>query len=170
MSPKHVEQMYDALIVGAGAAGLSAALGLLRSERIARMTQEGRAPKILVVSKLQPLRSHTGSAEGGIAASLGNVSEDDWHWHYYDTVKGGDWLVDQDAAKLLAQEAPVTVINLERSGVAFSRTADGHIAQRKFGGHTAHFGQQPVPRAALRRAPPSSGRWCSFSGRPSVAR
>ncbi len=148
MSPKHVEQMYDALIVGAGAAGLSAALGLLRSERIARMTQEGRAPKILVVSKLQPLRSHTGSAEGGIAASLGNVSEDDWHWHYYDTVKGGDWLVDQDAAKLLAQEAPATVINLERSGVAFSRTADGHIAQRKFGGHTAHFGQQPVPRAA----------------------
>ena len=98
MSPKHVEQMYDALIVGAGAAGLSAALGLLRSERIAQMTQEGRAPKILVVSKLQPLRSHTGSAEGGIAASLGNVSEDDWHWHYYDTVKGGDWLVDQDAA------------------------------------------------------------------------
>lgn len=148
MSPKHVEQMYDALIVGAGAAGLSAALGLLRSERIAQMTQEGCAPKILVVSKLQPLRSHTGSAEGGIAASLGNVSEDDWHWHYYDTVKGGDWLVDQDAAKLLAQEAPATVINLERSGVAFSRTADGHIAQRKFGGHTAHFGQQPVPRAA----------------------
>ena len=148
MSPKHVEQMYDALIVGAGAAGLSAALGLLRSERIARMTQEGRAPKILVVSKLQPLRSHTGSAEGGIAASLGNVSEDDWHWHYYDTVKGGDWLVDQDVVKLLAQEAPATVINLERSGVAFSRTADGHIAQRKFGGHTAHFGQQPVPRAA----------------------
>lgn len=148
MSPKHVEQMYDALIVGAGAAGLSAALGLLRSERIAQMTQEGRAPKILVVSKLQPLRSHTGSAEGGIAASLGNVSEDDWHWHYYDTVKGGDWLVDQDAAKLLAQEAPATVINLERSGVAFSRTADGHIAQRKFGGHTARFGQQPVPRAA----------------------
>lgn len=148
MSPKHVEQMYDALIVGAGAAGLSAALGLLRSERIAQMMQEGHTPKILVVSKLQPLRSHTGSAEGGIAASLGNVSEDDWHWHYYDTVKGGDWLVDQDAVKLLAQEAPATVINLERSGVAFSRTADGHIAQRKFGGHTAHFGQQPVPRAA----------------------
>ncbi|MEJ5921927.1 FAD-binding protein [Bifidobacterium thermophilum] len=148
MSPKHVEQMYDALIVGAGAAGLSAALGLLRSEHISAMAQAGQAPKILVVSKLQPLRSHTGSAEGGIAASLGNVSEDDWHWHYYDTVKGGDWLVDQDAAQLLAQEAPVTVINLERSGVAFSRTADGHIAQRKFGGHTARFGQQPVPRAA----------------------
>lgn len=148
MSPKHVEQMYDALIVGAGAAGLSAALGLLRSERIAAMTQAGHTPKILVVSKLQPLRSHTGSAEGGIAASLGNVSEDDWHWHYYDTVKGGDWLVDQDAAQLLAKEAPATVINLERSGVAFSRTADGHIAQRKFGGHTARFGEQPVPRAA----------------------
>lgn len=148
MSPKHVEQMYDALIVGAGAAGLSAALGLLRSERITAMIQSGTTPKILVISKLQPLRSHTGSAEGGIAASLGNVAKDDWHWHYYDTVKGGDWLVDQDAAQLLAQEAPATVINLERSGVAFSRTADGHIAQRKFGGHTAQFGQQPVPRAA----------------------
>ena len=80
-------------------------------------------PKILVVSKLQPLRSHTGSAEGGIAASLGNVESDDWHWHYYDTIKGGDWLVDQDAAKLLAEYAPQTVINLERQGVAFSASA-----------------------------------------------
>ena len=103
---------------------------------------------MLVISKLQPLRSHTGSAEGGIAASLGNVEHDDWHWHYYDTVKGGDWLVDQDAARLLAQEAPAAVINLERMGVAFSRTEDGHIAQRRFGGHTADFGQQPVKRAA----------------------
>ena len=76
------------------------------------------------------------------------MEHDDWHWHYYDTVKGGDWLVDQDAARLLAQEAPATVINLERMGVAFSRTEDGHIAQRRFGGHTADFGQQPVKRAA----------------------
>ncbi len=105
-------------------------------------------PKILVVSKLQPLRSHTGSAEGGIAASLGNVESDDWHWHYYDTIKGGDWLVDQDAAKLLAEYAPQTVINLERQGVAFSRTEDGHIAQRRFGGHTREFGGAPVKRAA----------------------
>lgn len=140
--------MYDAVIVGAGAAGLSAALGLLRSETVKEMKANGQKPKILVISKLQPLRSHTGSAEGGIAAALGNVEHDDWHWHYYDTVKGGDWLVDQDAAKLLAEYAPETVINLERQGVAFSRTADGHIAQRRFGGHTSEFGGEPVRRAA----------------------
>ena len=123
MSPKRLEDMYDAVIVGAGAAGLSAALGLLRSPEIAELKEQGVDPKILVVSKLQPLRSHTGSAEGGIAASLGNVESDDWHWHYYDTIKGGDWLVDQDAAKLLAVYAPQTVINLERQGVAFSRAS-----------------------------------------------
>lgn len=148
MSPKHLEDMYDAVIVGAGAAGLSAALGLLRSETVKEMKANGQEPKILVISKLQPLRSHTGSAEGGIAAALGNVEHDDWHWHYYDTVKGGDWLVDQDAAKLLTEYAPETVINLERQGVAFSRTADGHIAQRRFGGHTSEFGGEPVRRAA----------------------
>ena len=148
MSPKHVEDMYDAVIVGAGAAGLSAALGMLRSERMREMRESGIEPNVLVISKLQPLRSHTGSAEGGIAASLGNVEKDDWHWHYYDTVKGGDWLVDQDAAKLLAQEAPATVIALEHAGVAFSRTEDGHIAQRRFGGHTRDFGKEPVRRAA----------------------
>lgn len=148
MSPKHVEAMYDVVIVGAGAAGLSAALGLVHSPEFAERREQGRQPAVLVISKLQPLRSHTGSAEGGIAASLGNVEHDDWHWHYFDTVKGGDWLVDQDAARLLAQEAPATVINLERMGVAFSRTEDGHIAQRRFGGHTADFGQQPVKRAA----------------------
>ena len=140
--------MYDAVIVGAGAAGLSAALGLLRSDEVREMRENGREPNILVISKLQSLRSHTGSAEGGIAAALGNVEHDDWHWHYYDTVKGGDWLVDQDAAKLLAEYAPETVINLERQGVAFSRTPDGHIAQRRFGGHTSEFGGQPVRRAA----------------------
>lgn len=148
MSPKHVEEMYDAVIVGAGAAGLSAALGMLHSPDIERLKDSGIDPKVLVISKLQPLRSHTGSAEGGIAASLGNVEQDDWHWHYYDTVKGGDWLVDQDAAQLLAQHAPQTVVNLERMGVAFSRTDDGHIAQRRFGGHTANFGKEPVRRAA----------------------
>jgi succinate dehydrogenase / fumarate reductase flavoprotein subunit len=140
--------MYDTIIVGAGAAGLSAALGLLRSPAMQTARENGTEPKILVISKLQPLRSHTGSAEGGIAASLGNVEHDDWHWHYYDTVKGGDWLVDQDAAQVLAQYAPETVINLERSGAAFSRTADGHIAQRRFGGHTADFGHAPIRRAA----------------------
>ncbi|WP_034529978.1 FAD-binding protein [Bifidobacterium stellenboschense] len=148
MSPKQLEDMYDAVIVGAGAAGLSAALGLLRSPETRQMRGNGIDPKILVISKLQPLRSHTGSAEGGIAASLGNIEADDWHWHYYDTVKGGDWLVDQDAAQLLAEYAPETVINLERGGVAFSRTDDGHIAQRRFGGHTREFGGAPVRRAA----------------------
>lgn len=148
MSPKHIEELYDAVIVGAGAAGLSAALELYRSDAMQALRAQGSEPKILVVSKLQPLRSHTGSAEGGIAASLGNVEPDNWHWHYFDTVKGGDWLVDQDAARVLAQEAPQTVINLERSGVAFSRTKDGLIAQRRFGGHTREFGQEPVKRAA----------------------
>ena len=148
MSPKHIEELYDAVIVGAGAAGLSAALGLYRSDAMQALRAQGSEPKILVVSKLQPLRSHTGSAEGGNAASLGKVEPDNWHWHYFDTVKGGDWLVDQDAARVLAQEAPQTVINLERSGVAFSRTKDGLIAQRRFGGHTREFGQEPVKRAA----------------------
>ena len=148
MSPKHVEDMYDAVIVGAGAAGLSAALGLLRSEQMKAMRSDGIEPNILVISKLQPLRSHTGSAEGGIAASLGNIEKDDWHWHYYDTVKGGDWLVDQDAVELFVKEAPNTVIALEHAGVAFSRTEDGRIAQRRFGGHTKDFGKEPVRRAA----------------------
>ncbi|MBW3087822.1 FAD-binding protein [Bifidobacterium sp. 82T24] len=148
MSPKQLEKHYDAVIVGAGAAGLSASLGLLRSKAFDRMRQEGRSPKILVLSKLQPLRSHTGSAEGGIAASLGNVEHDDWHWHLYDTIKGSDWLADQDMAAILAENAPATVIGLEHDGVAFSRTGDGHIAQRLFGGHTAEFGRQPVHRTA----------------------
>ena len=163
MSPKRLEDMYDAVIVGAGAAGLSAALGLLRSPEITELKEQGVDPKILVVSKLQPLRSHTGSAEGGIAASLGNVESDDWHWHYYDTIKGGDWLVDQDAAKLLAEYAPQTVINLERQGVAFSRTEDGHIAQRRF---TATRASSAAPRSS---APPmrptaSATRFCTPCG------
>jgi succinate dehydrogenase / fumarate reductase flavoprotein subunit len=148
MSPKHVEDMYDAVIVGAGAAGLCAALAILRSEESITLRESGKKPTILVISKLQALRSHTGSAEGGIAASLGNMEPDDWRWHYYDTVKGGDWLVDQDAAQLFAQEAPRTVIDLEHDGVAFSRTQDGHISQRRFGGHTAQYGKQPIRRAA----------------------
>ena len=128
MSPKRLEDMYDAVIVGAGAAGLSAALGMLRSERMRQMRADGIEPNVLVISKLQPLRSHTGSAEGGIAASLGNVEKDDWHWHYYDTVKGGDWLVDQDAAKLLAEQAPATVIALEHAGV---KATDATITKSK---------------------------------------
>lgn len=144
-----VEQSsYDVVIIGAGAAGLSAALGLVKSEEYKTLKSQGKQPKILVICKLQALRSHTGSAEGGIAASLGNIEKDCWQWHYYDTVHGGDWLSDQNAAKMLAKEARDTVIELEHFGVAFSRTEDGHINQRFFGGHTADFGQQPIRRAA----------------------
>ena len=144
-----VEQSsYDVVIIGAGAAGLSAALGLVKSEEYKTLRSQGKQTKILVICKLQALRSHTGSAEGGIAASLGNIEKDCWQWHYYDTVHGGDWLSDQDAAKMLAKEARDTVIELEHFGVAFSRTEDGHINQRFFGGHTADFGQQPIRRAA----------------------
>lgn len=149
MSSKELDDHYDAVIVGAGAAGLSAALGLLRSPAMDHMAEhDGRKPSILVVSKLQPLRSHTGSAEGGIAASLGNEDHDDWSWHYYDTIKGGDWLGDQDAIAILAKNARNTVIGLEHDGVAFSRTSEGLIAQRRFGGHTRDFGEAPVKRAA----------------------
>lgn len=145
---KIVSSNYDAVIIGAGGAGLSAALGLVRSNTYEQLSQSGKKPSILVISKLQALRSHTGSAEGGIAASLSNNEQDHWQWHYYDTVHAGDWLSDQDAAKILAKEASKTVIQLEHDGVAFSRTDDGHIAQRRFGGHTAEFGQQPIRRAA----------------------
>ena len=120
----------------------------MKSEEYKTLKSQGKQPKILVICKLQALRSHTGSAEGGIAASLGNIEKDCWQWHYYDTVHGGDWLSDQDAAKMLAKEARDTVIELEHFGVAFSRTEDGHINQRFFGGHTADFGQQPIRRAA----------------------
>ena len=142
-------EYYDAIIIGAGAAGLSAALGFVQSCEYKSLKKQGKSPSIKVISKIPSLRSHTGSAEGGIAASLGNVEHDTWQWHYYDTVHGGDWLSDQDAAKLLAKEAAETVIQLEHDGVAFSRTKDGHINQRRFGGHTANFGKQPVARAAF---------------------
>lgn len=148
-SQAKASEQYDAIIIGAGAAGLSAALGLVKSSQYAEMKNSGKTPSIIVISKIPALRSHTGSAEGGIAASLGNVDNDTWQWHYYDTVHGGDWLSDQDAAKILAKEAPETVIQLEHDGVAFSRTKDGHINQRRFGGHTANFGKQPVTRAAF---------------------
>lgn len=120
-------------------------------------------PKILVVSKLQPLRSHTGSAEGGIAASLGNVESDDWHWHYYDTIKGGDWLVDQDAAKLLAEYAPQTVINLERQGVAFSRTEDG-ISPSAGSAATRASSAAPRSSAPPMRPTASATRFCTPCG------
>jgi succinate dehydrogenase / fumarate reductase flavoprotein subunit len=127
-------QKYDVVIVGAGGAGLMAALQL----------SHGR---VAVISKLYPVRSHTGAAQGGIGAALGNLEEDHWEWHMFDTVKGGDYLVDQDAAEILCREAVETVYDLEHWGLPFSRTPDGKIAQRPFGGHTRDYGKAPVRRS-----------------------
>ncbi len=127
---------YDAVIVGAGGAGLRAAL------EVARVT-----PRVAVVSKLYPIRSHTGTAQGGIGAALGNMEEDHWEWHMFDTVKGSDYLADQDAVELMCQEAITCVYELEHWGLPFDRTPDGKIAQRRFGGHTRNFGEAPVRRA-----------------------
>ena len=127
---------YPAVIVGAGGAGLWAALELARD-----------GVKTAVLTKLYPTRSHTGAAQGGICAALGNQEEDHPEWHMYDTVKGGDYLVDQDAAEILAREAIDTVIELEHMGLPFNRTAEGKIDQRRFGGHTRNFGEAPVRRA-----------------------
>jgi succinate dehydrogenase / fumarate reductase flavoprotein subunit len=126
---------YDAVIVGAGGAGLRAALEL------------GQVGSVAVLSKLYPTRSHTGAAQGGIGAALGNIEEDHWIWHMYDTVKGGDYLVDQGAAEVMAREAVEAVYELEHWGLPFDRTPDGQIAQRPFGGHAHHFGQGPVRRS-----------------------
>ncbi len=128
-------QRYDAVIVGAGGAGLMAAIQMAGKANIA------------VVSKLYPPRSHTGAAQGGISAALGNTEEDHWQWHMFDTVKGGDYLVDQDAAEVLAREAIDAVIELEHMGLPFNRTPEGKIDQRRFGGHSRNFGEGPVRRA-----------------------
>ena len=125
---------YDAVIVGGGGAGLMAAVNLAGKD-------------VAVLSKLYPVRSHTGAAQGGIGAALGNVEEDHWEWHMFDTIKGGDYLTDQDAAEILAREAVDTVYELEHWGLPFSRTPDGKIAQRKFGGHTREFGKAAVHRS-----------------------
>ena len=129
---------HEALVVGAGGAGLWAALELARA-----------GVSTGVLTKLYPTRSHTGAAQGGVCASLGNLEEDHWEWHMFDTVKGGDYLVDQDAAEVLAREAVETVIELEHMGLPFNRTADGKIDQRRFGGHTRNFGEAPVKRSCF---------------------
>lgn len=126
---------YDAVIVGAGGAGLMAALQVAGKGNIA------------VISKVYPTRSHTGTAQGGIAAALGSQEEDSWEWHMFDTIKGGDYLSDQDAVELLCREAIETVYDLEHWGLPFDRTPEGKIAQRRFGGHTRNFGEAPVTRA-----------------------
>lgn len=126
---------YDVVIVGAGGAGMRAAI------------EAGPHAKTAVISKLFPTRSHTGAAQGGMAAALANVEEDSWEWHTFDTVKGGDYLVDQDAAEILAKESVQAVIDLENMGLPFNRTPDGKIDQRRFGGHTRDHGKAPVRRS-----------------------
>ncbi len=126
---------HDILIVGSGLAGLRAA-----------MEVTGKAD-VALMSKIYPTRSHSGAAQGGIAAALGNEEPDSWEWHMYDTVKGGDYLTDQDAAEILARDAPRAVYELEHMGVPFNRMPDGRIAQRSFGGHTRNFGEAAVKRA-----------------------
>ncbi len=126
---------FDAVIVGAGGAGLMAALHASSGANVA------------VVSKLYPTRSHTGAAQGGIAAALSNMEEDSWEYHMYDTVKGGDYLTDQDSAEILAQDAIDAIVELEHMGLPFDRTPDGRIEQRRFGGHTANYGESLVMRS-----------------------
>ncbi|MBE1877098.1 succinate dehydrogenase flavoprotein subunit [Myceligenerans pegani] len=130
-----ITHQYDVVIVGAGGAGMRAALESSKEARTA------------VISKLYPTRSHTGAAQGGMCASLANVEEDNWEWHTFDTIKGGDYLVDQDAAEIMAKEAIDAVFDLERMGLPFNRTPEGKIDQRRFGGHTRNHGEAAVRRA-----------------------
>ncbi|MCC5996467.1 MAG: FAD-binding protein, partial [Oceanicaulis sp.] len=132
---KWIDHTFDVVVVGAGGSGLRAALGAAQA-----------GLKTACISKVFPTRSHTVAAQGGISASLGNMGEDDWRWHMYDTVKGSDWLGDQDAIEYLCREAPAAVYELEHWGVPFSRTEDGKIYQRAFGGMTRNFGEGPVQR------------------------
>ncbi|MDO8106900.1 succinate dehydrogenase flavoprotein subunit [Isoptericola sp. b441] len=126
---------YDVVIVGAGGAGMRAAL------------ESSARARTAVLSKLYPTRSHTGAAQGGMCAALANVEEDNWEWHTFDTVKGGDYLVDQDAAEVMAKEAIDAVLDLEKMGLPFNRTPEGRIDQRRFGGHTRNHGEAAVRRA-----------------------
>ena len=127
---------FDVVIVGAGGSGMRASLQLARA-----------GLNVAVLSKVFPTRSHTVAAQGGVSASLGNMSEDNWEYHFYDTVKGSDWLGDQDAIEYMCREAPKVVYELEHMGMPFDRNADGTIYQRPFGGHTANYGEKPVQRA-----------------------
>ena len=132
---KWIDHTFDVVVVGAGGSGLRAALGAAQA-----------GLKTACISKVFPTRSHTVAAQGGISASLGNMGQDDWRWHMYDTVKGSDWLGDQDAIEYLCREAPAAVYELEHWGVPFSRTEDGKIYQRAFGGMTRNYGEGPVQR------------------------
>jgi succinate dehydrogenase / fumarate reductase flavoprotein subunit len=135
-NPGALERKFDAVIVGAGGAGMRCSLQLAEA-----------GFSVGVLSKVFPTRSHTVAAQGGIGASLGNMSEDNWYWHMFDTVKGSDYLGDQDAIEFMCREAPKVVYELEHFGMPFDRNPDGTIYQRPFGGHTANFGEKPVQRA-----------------------
>ncbi len=126
---------YDVVIIGAGGAGMRAAI------------ESGQRARTAVLTKLYPTRSHTGAAQGGMCAALSNVEEDNWEWHTFDTIKGGDYLVDQDAAEIMAKEAIDAVLDLEKMGLPFNRTPEGRIDQRRFGGHTRDHGKAPVRRS-----------------------
>lgn len=126
---------YDVVVVGAGGAGMRAAI------------ESGQRARTAVLTKLYPTRSHTGAAQGGMCAALANVEEDNWEWHTFDTIKGGDYLVDQDAAEVMAKEAIDAVLDLEKMGLPFNRTPEGRIDQRRFGGHTRDHGKSPVRRS-----------------------
>jgi succinate dehydrogenase / fumarate reductase flavoprotein subunit len=132
-----MKHQYDVVIVGAGLAGLRAAIEL------------GEDANVAVISKVFATRSHSGAAQGGIGAALGNEEEDNWQWHMFDTVKGSDYLGDQDAIEIMAKDAPRTIFELEHLGVPFNRTSEGKIAQRAFGGHTRNYGEAPVKRACF---------------------
>jgi len=133
---KIATRKFDVVIVGAGGSGMRASLQLARA-----------GLNVAVLSKVFPTRSHTVAAQGGIGASLGNMSDDNWHYHFYDTIKGSDWLGDQDAIEFMCREAPKVVYDLEHMGMPFDRNPDGTIYQRPFGGHTANYGEKPVQRA-----------------------
>ena len=130
------KRKFDVVIIGAGGSGMRASLQLARA-----------GLNVAVLSKVFPTRSHTVAAQGGIGASLGNMNEDNWHYHFYDTIKGSDWLGDQDAIEFMCREAPKVVYELEHFGMPFDRNPDGTIYQRPFGGHTANYGEKPVQRA-----------------------
>src|SRR3989337_2167347 len=130
-----IDHKYDIVVVGAGGAGLRATFGMA-----------AKGLKTACITKVFPTRSHTVAAQGGMSAALGNMGEDDWRWHMYDTVKGSDWLGDQDAIEYMCKNAPQAVYEMEHYGVPFSRTEDGRIYQRPFGGMTTKYGEGPPPQ------------------------